>query len=226
MGAGRIDAKAALGNEVLAYVTDDPGAVSASFGTIEATGPMTLHKTIELDNQSGSPETYDTSYDALTTIPGVVYSVSPSTVTVPANSSTTATVTLTIANPTQLTKTIDPTVARLQAGLPREYVADASGRVLFMPQDPSLATLRVPVYSAPRPASVMTQPASLGMPGGAIQTTSLPLSGTGVDQGTGDEAIQSIVAGFELQAKSGPCRTAAARSPPAASTRATSSPQT
>ena len=50
VGAGRIDAKAALDNQVLAYVTDDPGAVSASFGTIAATGPMTLHKTIKLDN--------------------------------------------------------------------------------------------------------------------------------------------------------------------------------
>ncbi len=201
VGAGRIDAKAALDNKVLAYVTDDPGAVSASFGTIEATGPLTLHKTIKLDNQGGTAETYDTSYQPLTVVPGANYSVSPNQVTVAAGSSTTATLTLTIDR-TQLTKTIDPTMDRDQGGLPREYVADASGRVLFTPED-SAPTLRVPVYSAPRPASVMTQPSSLDMPSGAIQSATLPLSGTGVDQGSGDELIQSLVAGFELQAKSG-----------------------
>ncbi len=201
VGAGRIDAKAALDNQVLAYVTDDPGAVSASFGTIEATGPMTLHKTIKLDNQGGSDETYDTSYDALTSVPGADYSVSPSQVTVDAGQTATVTLTLTI-DPTQLTKTADPTTDPLQDGLPREFVADASGRVLFTPEDSS-PTLRVPVYSAPRPASVMTQPSSLDMPSGSIQSASLPLTGTGVDQGSGPETIESIVAGFELQAKSG-----------------------
>jgi subtilisin family serine protease len=200
VGAGRIDAKAALDNQVLAYVTDDPGAVSASFGTIEATGPMTLHKTIKLDNQSGSDETYDTSYDALTSVPGADYSVSPAQVTVAAGSTATVTLTLTI-DPTQLTKTEDPTTDPFQDGLPREFVADASGRVLFTPDDSS-PTLLVPVYSAPRPASVMTQPSSLDMPSGSIQSASLPLTGSGVDQGGGPENITSIVAGFELQAKS------------------------
>jgi len=193
---------------VLAYVTDDPGAVSASFGTVEATGstPIVLHKTIQLDNQSGTAETYTPSYQALTQVPGAVYSV-PSTVTVNAHSTNTVTLTLTI-DPTQLTKTIDPTVNRtvpfVPQPIPRQYVADASGRVLFTPSDTSLATLRVPVYSAPRPASVMTQPASLAMPGGSIQTGSLPLSGAGFAQGSLLTETQSIVAGFELQAKSGP----------------------
>jgi subtilisin family serine protease len=202
VGAGRIDAKAALDNEVLAFVTDDPGAVSASFGPIAAAGPMTLHKTIKLENKSVTAETYNTSYQALTSVPGAAYSVSPSTVTVNAGSTNTVTLTLTI-NPTQLTKTIDPTVDQLQAGLPREFLADASGRVLFTPTVAGPPELRVPVYSAPRPASVMTQPSSLDMPNNSIETASLPLSGTGVHQGNGNASIQSIVAGFELQAKSG-----------------------
>jgi subtilisin family serine protease len=203
VGAGRIDAKAALDSQVLAYVTDDPGEVSASFGPIAATGPMTLHKTIKLDNKSGTAETYDVTYDALTTVPGAAYSVSPSSAMLPAHASTTVTLTLTI-DPTQLTKTIDPTVDPFGGGLPREFVADASGRVLFTPQDAS-PMLRVPVYSAPRPASAMTQPSALDMPDGAIQSASLPLSGTGVDQGSGPDGtlVQSLVAGFELQAQSG-----------------------
>jgi subtilisin family serine protease len=201
VGAGRIDAKAALDNKVLAYVTDDPGAVSASFGPVAATGPTTLHKTIKLDNQGTTDETYDASYQAITVVPGAHYSVSPDQVTVAAGQSATVTLTLTI-DPTKLTKTKDPTVAATQSGFPREFLADASGRVVFTPGD-ATPSLRVPVYSAPRPASTMTQPAALDMPSGAVQTTSLPLSGTGIHQGSGSTAIQSLVAGFELQAKSG-----------------------
>jgi hypothetical protein len=48
-----------------------------------------------------------------------------------------------VTDPTLLTKTIDPTVDREQAGLPREYVADASGRVLLT--STGRPTLRVPV---------------------------------------------------------------------------------
>jgi hypothetical protein len=203
VGAGLIDARAALDNPVLAFVTNDPGAVSASFGPLEVSGPTTLTKTIELENTSGTQETYDTSYDPLTTIPGVAYSVSPATVTVPASSSTTATLTLTIADPAVLTKTMDPTVDSQQDSFPREFIADASGRVLFTPHDTSLPTLRVPVYSAPRPVSTMTQPASLAMPSGAIQKGTLALSGHGLQQGSGATSIISAVAGFELQATSG-----------------------
>jgi Subtilase family/PA domain len=202
VGAGRIDAQAALENNVLAYVTDDPGAVSASFGPLAVAAATTLHKTITVANKGLTTETYDTSYHASTSIPGVAYSVSPSQVTVAGGASTTVTLTLTI-NPTQLTKTIDPTVDRDQDGLPRDYVADASGRVLFTPHDMSVEQLRVPVYSAPRPASLMTQPTSIHLPRGAVQTASFALSGQGVNQGTGATAIQSLVAGFELQATSG-----------------------
>jgi subtilisin family serine protease len=198
VGAGRIDAKAALDSQVLAYVTDDPGAVSASFGPLAVTGPTTLTKTIKVDNQSGSSETYDVSYDPITEVSGVDYSVSPDQVTVAAGDSATVTLTLTIADPTALTKTLDPTMDALQGGLPRDFVAEASGRVLFAPEDAS-PILRVPVYSSPRPASSMTQASSLDMPSGAIQTKALALTGTGVDQPAGDEPVQSLVAGFELQ---------------------------
>jgi hypothetical protein len=201
VGAGRIDAKAALENQVIAYVADDPGAVSASFGPLAVTAPTTLHKTIDVVNKTAAgPVTYDVAYNALTSVPGATYSVSPSSVTVAPGQTQTVTLTLTI-NPSLLTKTIDPTVDRDQAGLPREYVADASGRVLLT--SAGRPTLRVPVYSAPRPASVMTQPSSIHLPGGAIQTASMSLSGQGISHGSGVTSIQSLVAGFELQATSG-----------------------
>ncbi len=202
VGSGRIDAPAALSNDVLAYVTDDPGAVSASFGPLEVTEETTLTKTIKVANTSLSAASYDVSYEALTEIPGVEYSVSPESVTVGPRSSQTVTVTLEI-DPAALTKTIDPTVDRIQAGEARHYVADASGRVVLDSTN-GRPDLRVPVYSAPRPASQMSAPDSVQMTSGATQTGDLPLTGTPVDQGTGDESIFSIAGIFELQAESGP----------------------
>ena len=42
VGAGRIDAKAALDNEVLAYVTNHPAAVSAPFRPVVAPAPRSF----------------------------------------------------------------------------------------------------------------------------------------------------------------------------------------
>lgn len=200
VGAGRIDVAAALDNNVLAYVTDDPGVVTAAFGSMAVTTSTTMTKTIKVQNTGLTRHSFAVSYEALTEIPGVSYSVSPSTVTVDPRSSKTVTVTLSI-DPSALTKTIDPTVDRLQGGLPRQYVADASGRVLLTPDNGPV--LRVPVYSAPRPASTMQQPASVKMPSGATQDALLRLSGHAVNQGSGDTKIQSLMAGFELALRSG-----------------------
>jgi subtilisin family serine protease len=209
VGSGRIDVKAALDNKVLAYSIDnapngtDNGTVSASFGPLAVTPsdtPTVLTKTIKVQNTSLDTVSYDVSFADRTTIPGAEYSVSPDSVTIDPRSSKTVTLTLTI-DPSQLTKTIDPTVARSQGGLPRQYLADASGNVVLT-SDGS-PELRVPAYAAPRPASTMTQPSSFTMPSGAVQNSVLPLSGQQVDQGSGDTQVQSTVAGFELQATSG-----------------------
>jgi subtilisin family serine protease len=200
VGAGRIDAKAALDNQVLAFVADDPGAVGVSFGTVATASPTTLTKTIDIENKGGSAATYAVSYDAITQLSGAAYTVSPSSVSVGAGETKTVTVTLSVT-PSLLTKTIDPTVARTQDALARDYVADASGRILFT--SAGLPTLRVPVYSAPRPVSAMTQPSTLQMPNGRIAAGLLPLSGTALSQGSGLTAISSLMAGFELQATSG-----------------------
>lgn len=210
VGAGRIDIKAALDNSVLAFTTDGPngtstGNVSASFGPVALPvngGIWTKAKSIKLQNTGLDAASYHVGFDDRTTIPGVTYSVSPSTVTVQPRQTATVTLTLRI-DPTKLTKTIDPTVERATGGLPRQYVADASGLVTFTNDDPAGTDLRVPAYAAPRPASVMTQPASLSLPGGAVSKALLPLTGAQVQQGSGAARIQSLVAGFELQAKSG-----------------------
>jgi subtilisin family serine protease len=201
VGAGRIDAKAALDNLVLAYVKNDPGAVSASFGPVPVSKRTTLTKTIDVVNKGSGSATYSVTYDPLTQISGATYSVSPSSVALGSGETKTVTLTLTIV-PSKLTKPIDPTMSRLQAGFPRDYSADASGRVVFAAT--GQPTLRVPVYAAPRPVSTMTESSSLKLPSGAVQTAALRLKGTRLRQGAGLNAIESLVAGFELQATSGP----------------------
>ena len=59
VGAGRIDIKQAVDNTVLAYVKDDPGVVSVSFGPVEATADTApLSKTITVQNTSLTSATY------------------------------------------------------------------------------------------------------------------------------------------------------------------------
>ena len=208
VGSGRIKADAALDNKVLAYVGDGSGAVSASFGPVEVTGPTSLSKTIKVQNTGDSSMTYATSYAAATSVPGTSYSVSPASVTVPAGASATVQVTFNVSSRAALTKTADPTQGYLDnaGNLPREVLSSASGRVLFTPSTEG-AVLRVPVYAAPRPASEMSQASQLVMPAGASQSAQLTLTGSDVANGLGDSEtandIYSIAAGFELTAVDG-----------------------
>src|SRR5581483_4028563 len=135
---------------------------------------------------------------------------SPSMVALAPLGTASVTVTFTVTNPKLLTKTIDPTVSPTAGDLPREFQADASGRVVLTPTAPTTGpALRVPVYSAPRPASNMYQASSLTFSGGAVQTKQLSLLGTGVDQGSGPSQVLSTVSGFELLGESGVAPTCA-----------------
>ena len=178
-GAGRIDALGAVSTSVLAYDADDKGAVSASFGVIAAPvdGPaITRTRTIEVQNTGGTDATLAAEYVPAVTEPGVEYSLSQtSAILVPAGGSTDVTITVTV-EPAALRHTIDPTMALHQV-LPiftRQYLSDASGRVIFTPDDPGAPQLRVPVYAAAKPVSTLTA---------AGGTNEITASGTGFDQG-------------------------------------------
>jgi subtilisin family serine protease len=200
VGAGRIQADAALRNNILAYVQDDPGAVSVSFGPVAVTKAFSATKTVKVVNTGTASASYLLSYKGLTTIPGVNYVVSPSSLTVAAGQTKTFTVTLSVPDPTKLTKSIDQTMDRAQGAYPREFLADASGRVVLQPTTGTTGPqLRVPVYSAPRPASSLDVPTAFNLPTGGLQKGNLPISGTGVNQGAGNQQVISTAAGFELQ---------------------------
>jgi subtilisin family serine protease len=201
VGSGRLDTMAVLDNEVLAYTTDMPGAVTANFGVVEVARPVTMTRTIRLVNKGLATVEYATGYQAATTLPGVKYTVDRPRVRLLPRATTTVHVTLTISDPAALRKVMDPTMSAQQAGFARQFVADASGRVTFTPISGSTVPLRLSVYAAPKPVATMSTPASLAFGAGHDQAM-LNLTGGGVDQGTGAQRYRSLVSVLELQAES------------------------
>lgn len=197
-GSGRIDAFAAVTNQVTAATDDAGGLVTASFGVVEVgAAGVTETRTITLTNHGADTASYTPEYLARTTVPGVGYSVSPATVTVPAGGTATATVTLTISDPSTLRRTLDPTMEAVQGGLARQYVSDASGVLELVPTDDARGRLRVSVFSAPKPVSdVHAAPVVLTDP--AATTGQLTLSGRSLAQGSGSEAYLSTAVPLEL----------------------------
>ncbi|MFD9888829.1 S8 family serine peptidase [Amycolatopsis sp. NPDC059027] len=201
VGSGRIDAKAALDNQVLAYVADDPGAVTVNFGTVEAGGPVTLTKTLKVVNKGVTPVEYAVGYEAVNALPGVEYTVDKPWVKLSPRGIAKVKVTLKVTDPKALRKVMDPTMAATQAGLARQFVADASGRVAFTPKSGATVPLRVSVYSAPKPVSSIKTPGTVKFGPGQDQAV-LNLTGRGVDQGTGAQRYRSLISVLELQAES------------------------
>lgn len=197
-GSGRIDALAAATNKVTAATDDAGGLVTASFGVVEVgAAGYTDSRTITVTNHGTAEVTYTPEYLARTTVPGVEYSVSPATVTVPAGGTATATVTLTIADPSQLRRTLDPTMEAAQSGIPRQFVTDASGVLELVPTDDTLSSLRVSVFSAPEPVSDL-HAAPVVLDDVAATTGQLALSGPSLAQGEGSEGYFSTAVPLEL----------------------------
>lgn len=197
-GTGRVDALAATRTKVFAAVSDQPTTVSVGFGVIEVKASrMTLSKTITVTNKGSRPATYGVSYRAITSMPGVAYTLDRSRVTVPARGRAKIKVTIHLDR-NALRKRIDPTVNPIDPtfGVPRDVVADASGRVELRPIRGATVPLRVAVYAAPKPVAAITVPSQ-------VKTDStgrgfLQLGGRGLDQGTGSQAYVSLYSVFEL----------------------------
>jgi hypothetical protein len=226
VGAGRVDAKAALDNQVLAMVQDDPGQVSANFGVVEVSGPTTLTKTIRVLNKGPTAADYSASYEPITTIPGVSFRLSTGRVGVDPGDTERFTVTMRIDDPAALRKTADPTIEKVQLDVARQFLADASGRIVLTPQPGSSlgagapqvpgagapqvpgagapqipVPLRVPVYAAPKPVAEITAADQVRFSEGDTRAV-LDLSGRGVDQGSGDEAYRSVLSVLQLGTES------------------------
>src|SRR5688500_5445730 len=153
VGTGLVDGKYAIDNQVLAYVEDDPGYVSANFGVVEVAKPVSKSKTIKIVNKSTKAVEYKLGYTAATSIPGVSYVLSQDKVKLSPRGVAKVKVTLKIDDPKALRKTVDSTVQADQLGVPRQFLADASGRVTLTPTAGATVPLRLSVYAAPKPVS-------------------------------------------------------------------------
>jgi subtilisin family serine protease len=131
-GTGRIDVPAAAAGEVIAYDTQRPDLVSVSFGAVEVVTTTTLTRTVTVKNFGASAVSYGVGFSAGTSIPGVTYRVTPSSVSVPAGGTATVSVVMR-ADPAQMRHLPDELVDAQQGTPPRAraYIAEASGTVDF-----------------------------------------------------------------------------------------------
>ncbi|MFI2755093.1 S8 family serine peptidase [Cellulomonas sp. P22] len=194
VGSGRVDAVAAVADPVLAYASEDPDQVSVTFGVVPVGAEKVVQrKTVTVRNTGSSAARYTTSFAAATTTGGATITTSPASITVQPGRSQLVTLTLTV-DPTTLERELDPTSDAAQGGLPREYVAALSGRLVLT----SGATeLRVPVQAAPRLVSDLTAAPVTFANAGATEAE-LSLTGRGVASG----GWYSLVAPLQLAATS------------------------
>jgi len=208
VGAGRVVADAAASQQVIAYNSTDHGSVGVSFGAIAVVDHASAKKSITLENTSNHWVFYGVQYSPATTIPGVTISLDRSQISVAPHSSEQVQVRLT-ATASAMAHTADPaidTTVDVGVVLARQYLSEASGRVVFTPNHATAGSaLRVPVYSAPRPASAMSQTAqynTITKLSDGRYTGDIKLTGKGVSSGSGSEVEQSLVSGYELQGTS------------------------
>jgi subtilisin family serine protease len=218
VGAGRVTLPNVAASPVVAYDASVPHLVSVSFGALEVTDTLTLTRTIHVVNKSARPLDYSIDYASYANVPGVSYTLVPTAILLLPNSATDISLTLR-ADAQAMKHSRAPTVS--DAG-GRAWLSEASGYVVLTPSfrhtiflpiimngggipapTPSSSTqialaLRVPVYAAPRPASVM-QAAPVTLDFTTITTTSLVLSGQGLNTGTNYPTdTLSLVSAFEL----------------------------
>ena len=198
VGSGRVIADAAISTPAYAYATKDPSLVSVVFGVIEVDKKKYKDtKSITVVNKSKKTQTYKVKYVPATTIPGAGYTLDRGTVTLKAGASTRVNVTLDV-DAGKYAKTIDPTMDRVQQGLPRAWVADVSGRVELTSS--TAPTLRVPVHAAPKLVADM-EAKKIKFAKGATSGT-VDLKGDDIRAGSGDTQVVSLVSAFQYGASS------------------------
>ncbi len=204
VGAGRADLKDASETEVIAFADDDTGGVGVSFGAPEVVGTATHTRTVRMENKGSVDATYVLGYAGLNDVPGVDYSFPDGpTVTVPAGGSTTFRIQLN-ANAAAMKHPRDATMTSVQpavTGNVRYFMSEESGYVTFTPA--SGTSLRLPVISAPRPASNMSTTHNYVLFTAPAGSTTIGLTGQDVNTGSLfplDE--RSLVSAFELQTTS------------------------
>jgi subtilisin family serine protease len=200
-GAGMVDAAAAAATSAVAFSADLPGSVSVSFGALEVAGFGTWSRNVEVDNLSGSALSYGLGYTEVVGTPGVTVSFpGGSSVNVPAGGSATFPVQLS-ADPSLMKHTHDASFAETLDGNARSWLSEETGHITLTPATGQ--ALRVPLYAAVRPASLMGT-AKTGLPLSTDGTFQIHLQGQGLSTGTSfPEDEVSLISAFELQQANG-----------------------
>ena len=193
VGSGRVDAAAAVAADVLAYDAANPQQTSVEFGVVPV-GDRTVKRTakVTVTNLGDTRQRFTTAVTSSTTAGGATITASPSTLTLPPGASKTVTLTLR-ADPATLSRDLDPTSAAVQAGVPREYVAEVSGRLVLTSAD---RELRVPVRAAPRLVADLTA-RDVTFPDPVADVAGLALRGRGVASGGWYSLTTPLVLGTE-----------------------------
>lgn len=212
VGAGRVDPSKSAVGDVIALNAEDEGLVAVTFNP-EVAGVTTQVKKVRIVNRGLTSQTYTLAFDNVVDAPGVAFSLpGGSSVTVPAGSSVVIDVQMS-ADSSQMDHTRDASLFATQGiqanygDQPRNFLTE-EGSYLTFSQGATLK-LRVPVYMAERPASMMSAPPTIVTGGAGTGSTTIPLSGTHVCTGTLGAGptctgtfpldVESLVSPFELQ---------------------------
>jgi subtilisin family serine protease len=202
LGAGRLRLGQASQTEVIAFNSSSPGQVGISFGALVVATNTTVVRTVRFENLGATPAVYSLSIRTLSDVPGVTATlIGNPQVTVPAGGSATVPFLLSVTQ-AELRHSHDPTLEESTFGFSRHWLSEEAGHLLATPISGTETTvLRIPFYAAIRPASSMSASSViLGIGPGATGSTTLDLTGLGVDTGAEPPLdVVSLVSAFELQ---------------------------
>jgi hypothetical protein len=203
VGAGRIDLAKASHATVVAFNPAD-NATSVSFGDVEVPvdGSVTLIKNVLVENKGVNNVSYNVTYQPVTSVPGVNFSV-PSSLSVNAGNNGNIAVTFTATgnamkhNKDRSVSFFDPNF-----GLERQWLSEQGGYLVLTPTSGSEPTIRVALYGAPKPVASLHATGNGFVPAASTGSFNINLSGAGINSGPNYGPgfdIVSLVKPFELQ---------------------------
>jgi MYXO-CTERM domain-containing protein len=188
-GGGRVDVAEAVARttSVASAALDGRGAVS--FGAVIAAEPVSLERSVRLENRGAAAVEYTASATQHHPLPGVTVSVEPATITVPAGFSAEARVILSLDPHALGVPSIDPVTPEQQFDLPRHYLNEAAGALRFEAGDGHV--LRLPFYASVRAASTRAAAAVSSCGSDTSQRLRVALDDSGAHP-------QAVTTAFEL----------------------------
>ncbi len=156
VGGGRLDVARAVRALVTAAADPESGDVGVSFGAIVADAPTTVKRTFGVTNHGESAVTFATSVVSTHALPGVVITVSPPDLEVPAGATAMVELTLSLDPALLGSPGPDPGTPAMQGGqnpLPRHYLNEASGVVSLSPVGGGADAIALPFNGSVRAAT-------------------------------------------------------------------------